>query len=202
MVGLEADVLLMSRPPHPIETDRLTIRPFTADDADTLQRIQSKPEIATYLYWEPRSRDEVIELLASRIDRPFEEVYRKGFALAVVVRETNRLIGDVSLTVLTREHAQGEIGFVLDPDQHGRGYGREAATAVLRLGFVDLDLHRIIGRCDPRNVPSWRLLERLGMRREAHFRENEIFKGRWGDEYVYALLAAEWRADSAGISRP
>lgn len=191
----------MPRPHHPIETDRLTIRPFTADDVDVLHAIQSQQEITTYLYWEPRTRDEVIEVLASRIDRPFEDAYQKGFALAVVVRATARLIGDVSLTVLTREHAQGEIGFVLDPAEHGRGYGREAAAAVLRLGFEDLDLHRIIGRCDPRNVPSWRLLERLGMRREAHFRESEIFKGEWGDEYVYALLASEWRAEAADVSR-
>ena len=194
MVGLETDVLLMSPPPYPMETDRLTIRPFTVDDLDALHAIQSKREVTTYLYWDPRSRDEVVEVLASRTDRPFEEVYRKGLALAVVVRDTNTLIGDVSLTVLSREHAQGEIGFVLDPDQQGRGYGREAATVLLRLGFEDLELHRLIGRCDPRNVPSWRLLERLGMRREAHFRESEIFRGEWGDEYVYALLATEWRS--------
>lgn len=194
MVGLETDVLLMSPPPYPMETDRLTIRPFTVDDLDALHAIQSKREVTTYLYWDPRSRDEVVEVLASRTDRPFEEVYRKGLALAVVVRDTNTLIGDVSLTVLSREHAQGEIGFVLDPDQQGRGYGREAATVLLRLGFEDLELHRLIGRCDPRNVPSWRLLERLGMRREAHFRESEVFRGEWGDEYVYALLATEWRS--------
>jgi len=194
VVGLETDVLLMSPPPYPMETDRLTIRPFTVDDLDALHAIQSKREVTTYLYWDPRSRDEVVEVLASRTDRPFEEVYRKGLALAVVVRDTNTLIGDVSLTVLSREHAQGEIGFVLDPDQQGRGYGREAATVLLRLGFEDLELHRLIGRCDPRNVPSWRLLERLGMRREAHFRESEVFRGEWGDEYVYALLATEWRS--------
>lgn len=179
--------------PYPIETDRLTLRPFTLDDLDALHDIQSKPELTTYLFWEPRSRDEVQEVLSGRADRAFDEVYQKGLALAVVVRERNTLVGDVSLTVLSREHEQGEIGFVLDPDQQGRGYGREAASAMLGLGFEDLKLHRIIGRCDPRNVPSWRLLERLGMRREAHFRESEIFKGEWGDEYVYALLASEWR---------
>jgi RimJ/RimL family protein N-acetyltransferase len=65
---------------------------------------------------------------------------------------------------------------------------------MLRLGFAGLGLHRIIGRCDARNDASARLMERLGMRREAHFRENEIFKGAWGDEYVYAILAAEWAA--------
>jgi RimJ/RimL family protein N-acetyltransferase len=193
VVGLETDVFLMGEP-YPIETERLTLRPFTADDLDALHAIHSKPELTTYLYWEPRSRDEVREVLSGRAGRSFDEVFQKGLALAVVVRDGNTLIGDVSLNVLSREHEQGEIGFALDPDHQGRGYGREASVAMLALGFDDLQLHRIIGRCDPRNVPSWRLLERLGMRREAYFRENEIFKGEWGDEYVYALLASEWRA--------
>ncbi len=57
-----------------------------------------------------------------------------------------------------------------------------------------LGLHRIAGRCDGRNIPSARVMERLGMRREAHFRENEIFKGEWGDEFVCAILEHEWRA--------
>ena len=68
---------------------------------------------------------------------------------------------------------------------------------MLALGFDGLGLHRISGRCDPRNPGSVGVLERLGMRREAHFRENEIVKGEWIDEYVYALLEAEWRHTSA-----
>src|SRR5919197_1471769 len=75
-----------------------------------------------------------------------------------------------------------------DLDDQGRGYAGEAAEVVLRLGFADLGLHRIIGRCDPRNLPSARLLARLGMRREAHFIHNERFKGEWGDDLVYAIL--------------
>ncbi len=86
---------------------------------------------------------------------------------------------------------------MLHPDQHGRGYGREATLEMLRLGFEGLGLHRIIGRCDARNDTSARLMERLGMRREAHFRENEWVKGEWCDEYVYALLAAEWASLNA-----
>jgi RimJ/RimL family protein N-acetyltransferase len=74
---------------------------------------------------------------------------------------------------------------------HGRGLVREAAVVMLRLGFRELGLHRIIGRCDGRNTASARLMERLGMRREAHFRQNEIVKGEWTDEYVYAMLAME-----------
>jgi RimJ/RimL family protein N-acetyltransferase len=64
---------------------------------------------------------------------------------------------------------------------------------MLRLGFDGLGLHRIVGRCDGRNTPSTRLLERLGMRREAHLVQNELVKGEWTDEVVYAMLESEWR---------
>src|SRR5262249_31395454 len=114
--------------------------------------------------------------------------------LAVVLRETATVIGEVNLRWLSREHRQGEFGFVLHPKYQRQGYGREAAEAVLRLGFTGLGLHRIIGRCDARNVASAGLMQRLGMRREAHFVENEIFKGEYGEEYVYAMLAREFSA--------
>ncbi len=117
--------------------------------------------------------------------------------LAIVVRATGELIGDVNLVWRSAEHRQGEIGFVLHPAYHGQGYAREAAREVLRLGFAELGLHRIIGRCDGRNTASARLMERLGMRREAYFRENERFKGEWSDECVYALLAACREAGAA-----
>jgi RimJ/RimL family protein N-acetyltransferase len=79
------------------------------------------------------------------------------------------------------------------PDHQGHGYATEATGLVLRLGFEELGLHRIVGRLDARNVASAGVLERLGMRREAHLRENEFVKGEWVDELVYAMLASEWR---------
>jgi RimJ/RimL family protein N-acetyltransferase len=84
---------------------------------------------------------------------------------------------------------QGDIGFVFHPAYHGKGYAFEAAREMLRLGVERVRFRRIEGRCDARNGASARLMERLGMRREAHFVENE-----WGSELVYAILAREWRA--------
>jgi RimJ/RimL family protein N-acetyltransferase len=108
------------------------------------------------------------------------------------LRDGGTMIGDVGLTWLSERRQQGEIGFVVHPDFHGRGLAREGATEILRLGFEHFGLHRVIGRCDPRNEASARLMRRLGMRQEAHFVQNEIFKGDWGDELVFAMLAAEW----------
>lgn len=84
------------------------------------------------------------------------------------------------------------------PEFGGRGYATEAAAVMLRLGFGDLGLHRITGRLDARNTASARVLERLGMRREAHFVQNEIVKGEWTGELVYAMTEDEWRRAGPG----
>ena len=182
----------MLRPTFPIETERLRLRPYRADDLDALHAIQSKAEVVRYLYWGVRTRDAVRDDLARRIRQ--DAIDREGdkLILALERRDGAGLVGDVNLVWVSREHRQGEIGFVLHPDHHGRGFAAEGAAVLLRLGFETLGLHRIIGRCDGRNVASVRVMEKLGMRREAHFRQNERVKGEWTDEIVCALLADEW----------
>ncbi len=183
----------MLRPTYPIITARLLLRPFTMDDLDELHAIQSRADVTRYLYWNPRTRDEVAQAIATRAQRTALEAEGDTLVLAIELRETGAMIGDVNLHWLSEVHKQGEIGFVLHPRHHGRGYAREAAVEMLRLGFEGLSLHRIIGRCDGANGASARLMERLGMRREAHFRQNEFVKGAWCDEYVYAMLADKWQ---------
>jgi RimJ/RimL family protein N-acetyltransferase len=98
----------------------------------------------------------------------------------------------VSLTV--EPHRQGEIGFIFHPDHQGRGYATEAGRAVLAMAFETYGLHRVFGRLEARNRASARVLEKLGLRREAYLVENEWVKGEWQSELVYAVLAREWRS--------
>ena len=104
------------------------------------------------------------------------------------------VIGDIGLDGSHRDQREGELGFVIHPDHQRRGYATEASRAVLRMGFEELGLHRIIARADPRNAGSVGVMERLGMRREAHFVRNELIKGEWSDQVLYAILEDEWRA--------
>ncbi|MPZ85564.1 MAG: GNAT family N-acetyltransferase [Actinophytocola sp.] len=184
----------MLRPDYPIETDRLTLRPFAEDDLDALHAYQRLPEVTRYLYWEPRDRAATAESLKKRIAVPTLEKEGDILVLAVVRREDGVLLGEVNLAWLSAANRQGEFGFVFNPAHHGRGYAREAAVEMLRLGFDGLGLHRIIGRCEARNTASANLMAKVGMRREAHFVQNEIVKGEWNDEAVYAMLAEEWAA--------
>jgi len=181
------------RPEFPLLTARLLLRPFEDGDLDALHAIHGDPEVARYLYWEPRSSDEV----RASLDRfkPMTRIDDESDALrlAAVRRDTRELVGDYSLRLESREHRQAEIGFITHPAHQGHGFATEGSLVFLRLGFEVLGLHRIFGSCDARNVASARVMERLGMRREAHFRHNEIFKGEWGDELIFAMLEDEWR---------
>jgi len=187
------------KPAYPIYTARLILRPYRREDLDDLESIQANPAVARYLYWEPRDRAGVSADLDRKLGESAIDEVGDRLSLAVVWRAVDRLVGGVTLRWLSHEDGTGEIGYVFHPDYTGRGLATEATSAVLRLGFkppIDggLGLHRVIGRLDARNTPSARVLERLGLRREAYFVENEFVKGEWTDEAVYAILHREWVA--------
>lgn len=182
----------MLRPAYPIETERLLLRPFTMDDHDDALAYYSRPDVVRYLYWEPFTTESFPDRMARLVRSTALEQAGDALILAVVPRDLGRVIGDVMLAWHSAEHRSGEIGYIFHPDFHGRGYAREAVLPMLRLGFEQLGLHRVVGRLDGRNTASARLLERLGMRREAHLVENEWVKGEWTDEVIYAMLDREW----------
>ncbi|HEY6074504.1 MAG TPA: GNAT family protein, partial [Anaerolineales bacterium] len=105
------------------------------------------------------------------------------------------LIGDVGFCPISGSHGQAYLGFTLARQYWNQGYALEATTAVLNYLFGELKLHRVIADCDTENTGSFRLLERLGFRREAHHCESYWLGDHWGDEYVYALLEREWAAE-------
>ncbi|KUL49129.1 acetyltransferase [Streptomyces sp. NRRL F-4489] len=176
-----------------MRTPRLDLRPVRHDDFDAIYAYQRRPEVCRYLYWGPYDEAGSRASVADKASRTTLRASGDRLQLAVVVHETGTLVGDVTFVYTSREHRQGTIGYVFNPDHAGHGYATEAAGALLRMGFEELGLHRVQAELDGRNTASARLLERLGMRREAHLRENEFLDGEWADEVVYAILAREWR---------
>lgn len=180
-------------PSLPIATDRLILRPLVAADFESYAAYRCRKDVYRYLYAEPLPRDALWEKFKNRLDLPF---VRDGddFRLAVIRREDQLLIGDVMLKLASKTALQAEVGYVFHPDYAGRGYATEAVAAIITAGFETFGFHRIFARLDSRNTGSVGLVERLGLRREAHLVENDRFDGEWGDEYVYAVLAREWAA--------
>ena len=181
-------------PRFPFETDRLVMRAFEPGDLAALVAIYSRDDVAPYLYEGPRDEQAVAELLERKIAGSRVSAEGDWLSAAVVLRASGALVGDLALRWLSAEHRQGEIGFVVHPDHQGAGYATEASAVFLRIAFEEMGLHRVIGRAEARNTASARVLEKLGMRREAHLVENEFVKDEWQSELVYAILDREWRA--------
>jgi len=181
-------------PELPIRTERLVLRWYRPGDFDALHAIVSRADVNRFLYTEPRDADETAELLARKMGKTELLDEDDWISVAVCLRETGELVGDTLLHWVSQEHRVGEIGFMFHPDHHGCGYATESALPLMEFGFEVCGFHRIIGRLEARNAASARVLEKLGMRREALLIENEWVKGGWQSEMDYAILEREWRA--------
>jgi RimJ/RimL family protein N-acetyltransferase len=178
---------------YPLATERLLIRALTPDDLERHYTMFSDPDIVRYLYFGPFDHAAAEEHLARRsmVELPSEGGW---INFGVEVKGEGVLIGELAMGFISAAHAHYEVGYVFDAAYEGHGYATEGAAMIVELAFAGLGAHRVSGRLDARNVPSARVLERLGMRREALFVENEFVKGEWTDELVYAILESEWRA--------
>lgn len=185
-------------PVYPIETARLLLRPFNRGDVDAVYSYRSRPDVAEYLFDQPMSHDECAEAVRARAGQVAFTGEGDKILLAVERKDDDRLVGEVSLIWRSVADQQAEIGYILHPDVHGQGFATEAATALLGFGFGDVGLHRIYARCDARNRASARVMQRLGMTEEAHFREHTHVKGQWDEELIYAILDREWQAAHPG----
>ena len=180
-------------PTYPVRTARLDLRPHRPDDLKDLFAFHSQPEVVRYVPWPVRDREQTRIALEAKLTQGVVTEPGQWLVLAMEIRRTSTVIGEVLLKWESETSRQGEIGFAVHKAYQGHGFASEAARAVLRLGFDDLGLHRIVAVCIDANVDSVRLLRRLGMRQEAHLRDNVFFKGEWADQLVFGVLEDEWR---------
>ena len=177
-----------------METNRLIIRPFAVEDAEDLYAYLSREKVVRYEPYPPFTREQAAE----------EAVRRASDAnfYAVVLRETGRVIGN--LYFAPGDFDTWELGYVFHDAYWGRGYATEACRVLLMEAFAKENVHRVIAMCNPENTASWRLMERLGMRRESHLRKNIWFRRDendqpvWQDTYEYAILWEEWQRSFEG----
>jgi RimJ/RimL family protein N-acetyltransferase len=171
-----------------LATTRLVLREFSASDYDTVHAYAGDPGVTRFMDWGPNSPEDTVAFLA-QVGREATAVPRRSYTLAVVIRADDQLVGAVHLAQTSTEHRRGELGYVLAPSHWRRGYATEAATAILRFGFEELGLHRITATCDPDNVASARVLEKIGMQYEGRLRQHLLIRGQWRDRLTFAALA-------------
>lgn len=179
----------------PIDTPRLYLREFHPTDEADIHEYASDPDVTRLLVWGPNT----IELTRTFLTRALEEQKqwpRNSIGLAIELKAERRVIGSLGLRIKDELNRSADIGYLLARRYWGHGYMPEAARAVVDAAFRYAGLHRVWATCDPRNRASYRVMEKIGMRREAHFRRDVFEKNEWRDSYLYAILAEEWLEDA------
>lgn len=174
-----------------LESERLILRKFTCEDWQDLYEYLSKEEVVMY---EPYDIFSIEEAKKEAQNRSENDAF-----LAVCLKENNKLIGNLYFQQQEpKEFMTWEIGYVFNPAFYGKGYATEACRRILEHAFEELHIHRIIGRCNPENAASWRLMERLSMRREGHYKKPAFFKRTsegepiWHDAFEYSIIEEEY----------
>lgn len=180
---------LVSNPLIPVETERLRLRLHESGDMGWLHRLYSKSSVARYLLDEPWSRDDAAKRVSERLAKTGLDSDAR--ALALVIEHDGTPIGDVLLWFVDADRRVAEIGWVLDPDHGGRGFAREAVSAVLQVAFDHYRVHRVSAQMDARNTASAKLATAVGMHHEAHLRRDWWSKGEWTDTLIFGMLASD-----------
>jgi len=175
--------------------ERVRLRPFEESDLEAMATYRGDADVCRFLPFEPQSPDDIRCRNGHLMGGTSLEGERGGVML--VIENDGTVIGDLVLFHLDIEAGSAEIGWVVSPAASGRGLATEAVRALIDMAFEVYGLRRLVAQIDADNARSVALAERLGLRREAHFVENEWFKGRWSDLLVYAVLDREWTAGDA-----
>lgn len=173
-----------------IKTERLIIRLAEPEDAEDIFSYRSDFAENKYQGWFPDSVEEVRDYISNMPETM--DITDLCFQFTIILVDENRLIGDMGIIFTNHKHMQAEIGCTLHKDYQKKGYATEALRAMVDYLFETLDKHRIIASVDPRNTASIQLIERLGFRKEAHFKQSYYLRGDWVDDIIYAKLKTEW----------
>jgi len=175
-----------------IISERLTLRELVANDWRRIHAYQSDSRYQRFYPWSERKSEDVKSFLGTFLQWQ-QEKPRTKFQFGITLRDNEeRLIGNCGIRKASVDSWEADIGYEIDPNHWGKGYGTETAQALLAFGFRELALHRIWAHCIADNAPSARVLEKVGMRWEGQLRENEWMRGRWWDTLIYGILDYEW----------
>jgi RimJ/RimL family protein N-acetyltransferase len=175
-----------------IEGERIYLRPMAAEDLDAVHSYASLAVVSEHQPWGPNSWEETKSYIEDVL-MDAAELPQIRFVFAIVLKETEAMIGAGEIWFHNYDNLAGEIGYVLHPDHWGKGLATETAELLLKFGFEEKRLHRIQATCSPDNTNSKKLLEKLGMVPEGKIRDALRLKNGWRDSLLYSILEDEWR---------
>ncbi|WP_175989228.1 GNAT family N-acetyltransferase [Bacillus sp. Marseille-Q1617] len=180
----------MKIPEHLLSTERLRLREMIYSDWKAVHEYASLKSVCQYQPWGPNKIEDTKSFI-KEVVADTAKVPRTRFMFAIVMKDKNRLIGAVELNIRDYHHRSGEIGYIVHPDLWGKGVATEAAKLLIEVGFKHFHLHRIQATCDPNNIASFKVLEKIGMKKEGVLRENLLINSGWRDSAIYSVLENE-----------
>lgn len=172
-------------------TERLILRGIRLSDAKFMLKYRSNPQIYEYQYWKPQTLHEAEDFISTKISK-ISNIPNTWYQVGIFIKGFNELVGDIGIHFIESDNSEVEIGYTLSIEYQGKGYATEAVVGVINYLFSNINKHRVIASVDPTNIKSMALLERIGMRKEAHFKKSIWFNDKWTDDIVYAILEEEW----------
>ncbi len=173
-----------------LKTDRLILRSFEIEDAPYLFSMRTDDKVMQYVdSTRPKKLKDTEEKIV-QMKNDFD--HKKGISWAITSKKSNKVIGYAGLWRLWKEHLRAEIGYLLHPEFWGHGIMFEALTIILTFSFQKLQLHSIEANVNEQNIVSMTLLRRLGFQKEAFFRENYYFEGRFLNSVIFCLLEQDF----------
>lgn len=176
-----------------LDGNRIVLRELVAGDWTALHDAASRSEVYRFQPWGPVTPDDTRSYVEAVL-KAADQQPRSEYTFAVLLQKTGHFVGYGSLWIRHERFRTGEIGFFLHPDRWGQGLGTEIARLLLQSGFEHFHLHRIYATCDPRNIESKRVLEKIGLIHEGRLRHTMLIRDGWRNSDVYSMLEHEWKA--------
>lgn len=172
-----------------LETERLQLREFVKGDAEELFKIRSDERVMKYLDRDTHKSVAESELMIEQMIEIYNN--KSGINWIISKKDSLSVIGYIGYWRLIRENLRAEVGYAMKPEYWGNGYMQEALNKVIEFGFKEFCLHSIEGNVNPNNLGSIKLLEKFGFKREAYFKEDYFYNGKFLDTAIYSLLETD-----------
>jgi len=183
-------MLTINFTPFPIlHTERLVLRRLSKFDVAELFKLRSNKNVMEHIGRPIATTLDDVQQIINVIEDSL--INNNGITWAITLKGKNDLVGTIGLWRIVKEHYRAEIGYLIDPSLQGKGLMHEAMSPVIEYGFKKMKLHSIEANVSPGNVASIKLLERNNFVREAHFKENYFFNGKFLDSFIYSLVNGE-----------
>ncbi|MBU5437277.1 GNAT family N-acetyltransferase [Tissierella sp. MSJ-40] len=174
-----------------LQSNRILLKPITKEDLEFLYKVESHPLVYKYESSDVPSKEDVFKDYQEAIEFMSEKP-KESLACVIYLAESGIPIGEVDIHLNWEEIREWEIGYIMHPDYWGKGYATEAVKLLIDYAFEKLNAHKIVAFCNAKNINSFALMKRIGMKKECHAREARLLNNQWYDEFMYSILDWEW----------